>query len=69
MSWTTDDLHALNRAIALGMRRVEYHDRIVEYRSLDEMVRIRKMMMGVLNPGSSRNNVYYASVSKGVTPG
>ena len=44
MAWTSDDLTALERAIANGTRSVRYKDRSVEYRSLDEMIRIRDLI-------------------------
>lgn len=39
------DLDALTAAINRGVRRVQYADKTVEYRSLDEMQRIRLLMM------------------------
>lgn len=44
MAWTQADIDALKKAIKTGARRVEYGSgetrRVVEYRSLDEMLRI-----------------------------
>lgn len=45
---TQADLDALNASINEGIRRVQYADRSVEYRSLDEMLRIRTQMQRVL---------------------
>ncbi|MCK7542958.1 hypothetical protein MLC59_02080 [Marinobacter bryozoorum] len=41
MSFTASDLDAINRAIALGERRVTFNDRTVEYRDIDELLRAR----------------------------
>lgn len=45
MAWTQDDLDNLNSAIGQGVTTVAYRDRTVTYRSLDEMLRLRSMMM------------------------
>ncbi len=70
MAWTDEDLKALDTAIALGARRVQYRDKEVEYRTLDEMMRVRALILGSLEgPGASgRGTRRYASVSKGVRP-
>lgn len=44
MAWTQSDLTAIETAIAQGVRRVEYNDREVEYRSLKEMKEIRELI-------------------------
>ena len=44
MAWTTDDLEALESAMAQGVRKVEYNDRTVEYRSLNEMKQLRELI-------------------------
>lgn len=46
MAWTQTDLDKLNKAIASGKTRVQFSDRTVEYRSLDEMLRVRSMIVG-----------------------
>jgi thiamine monophosphate synthase len=43
-SWTIDDIKKLEAAIAKGARVVQYEDKKVEYRTLDEMKRILDMM-------------------------
>lgn len=68
MEWTVEHLTALDQALALGVRRVEYHDKIVEYRTLDEMFRLRRFIWNILYPdliGGGRRTRFYASVSKG----
>lgn len=44
MAWTLTDLQALEKAIASGTLSVKYADRQVNYRSLDEMLKIRDMI-------------------------
>lgn len=44
MAFTAADLTALDRAIKGGALKVEYADRVVWYRSLDEMIRIRGLI-------------------------
>ena len=65
MNWTLADLVALDKAIALGVKRVEYHDKNVEYRSLDDMLRIRRIILAYLQPAAAKRGRVYASVSKG----
>ena len=42
--FTTEKLQALEEAIGEGVLKVKYSDKEVEYRSLDEMYRIRNSM-------------------------
>jgi len=48
MAYTTDDLTALQTAIATGARRVTYNGQTVEYRDLDEMRQIERDMMAAI---------------------
>jgi hypothetical protein len=57
---------AIVRAIYEGALKVEYGDKKVEYRSLNEMVRIKQMLEAELGGGSPRRT--YASFSKGTYP-
>ena len=68
MNWTVQDLIALDKAIAQGVKRVEYHDKNVEYRSLDDMLRIRRIIVASLSPVYRAGGRTYASVSKGTRP-
>ena len=64
--FTREDLSTLNRAIAQGVLSVKYQDKIVTYRSLDEMIRVRNLMakeLGLVNTEKSR---ILASTSKGL---
>jgi hypothetical protein len=62
--YTQQDYEAISAAIAQGTRRVRIGDRDVEYRSLDEMLRIRGMMAKELNMARRPNRVV-SSFSKG----
>jgi hypothetical protein len=66
MAWTLENLTALETSIAEGALKVEYGDKKVEYRSLNEMIKIRDLMrqsLGLLPPRRS-----YAEFSKGLNP-
>lgn len=66
MNWTLAHLKALDDAIALGVRRVQYHDKIVEYASLSDQLRARRLIMAALFPGTGvRNTRILTSVGKG----
>lgn len=49
MAWTQTDLDKLNKAIASGRRRVQFADRTVEYRDLDEMLKARSLIVSELS--------------------
>lgn len=66
MAYTIEQYSALQAAIAEGALSVRYADKSVTYRSLDEMMRILKLMAAELglnacNDGGRR----YAAFSKG----
>lgn len=66
MAYTIEQYNALQAAIAEGALSVRYADKSVTYRSLDEMMRILKLMaselgLNVCNDGGRR----YSSFSKG----
>ena len=67
-TWTTDDLARIERAIADGVTSVQYTDRKVDYRSLDEMMQIRNLILKSLG-FSNENRRVYASSSKGLNGG
>lgn len=43
-AFTAENLYALEQAIVDGVKSVKYTDKEVEYRSLDEMIKIRNLM-------------------------
>jgi hypothetical protein len=66
MAWTTDQLDALEKAIAQGALRVRYSDKEVQYRSLSEMMQLRdtiKQELGLTKVSSRR---LFAKHSKGL---
>lgn len=67
MAYTQTQLDTLEAAIAEGTLKVEYGDKKVEYRSLNEMIRIRDIMKAELN-GLPKQKRTYASFSKGTHP-
>lgn len=65
-SFTSDQLIALESAIAQGALVVEYADKRVEYRSLNEMLKIRDLMREALSPDVGTGNRRFAVFSKGL---
>ena len=69
MAFTIEQYQALQAAIAEGALSVRYADKSVTYRSLDEMIRILKLMANDIgldanNDGGRR----FTSFSKGHCP-
>jgi hypothetical protein len=50
MAWSQTDLDRIDAAIASGERRVRLQDKEVEFRTLDEMMRIRAAINNALVP-------------------
>ncbi|WP_349616935.1 phage head-tail joining protein [Azotobacter salinestris] len=66
MAYTLEQYAALQAAIAEGALTVRYQDKSVQYRSLDEMMRILKLMATELGLNSNNDGGRrYASFSKG----
>ena len=65
MSWTQEQLDALNAAIAEGATRVRYGDREVQYRSLAEMTQLRDAMRRALGLTTSEGARRVLAYSKG----
>ena len=55
-SFTLDQLKSLESAIADGALKVKYSDKEVEYRSLEEMLKIRDIMRNALGLNKSTGN-------------
>jgi hypothetical protein len=64
MAWTTQQLAALEAAIAQGTTRVTFEGRTVEYRSLADMIRLRDLMRRDLGAAAPAR-ITYASFSRG----
>lgn len=68
--YTIEQYQILSAAIASGALKVHYGDKTVDYRSLDDMLRIQSIMYGQLFPCSNSNNRRkFASFSKGTECG
>ena len=65
MAWTTDQLTALETAIAAGSKEVRYGDKHVIYNSLDEMMRLRRTMRIELGLETGHKK-YFSKFSKGL---
>ncbi|WP_020161256.1 phage head-tail joining protein [Methylobacter marinus] len=71
MAWTQDDLDRIKRAIAQGVRRVQFKDRLIEYNSISEMLKAREAIEKDLNDqaaqaaGVTRPRGYRARTSRG----
>ena len=64
--YTIEQYNALNEAIALGALKVQYGDKNIEYRSIDDMIRLQIAMQNCLFPSQNKNGGRkYASFSKG----
>lgn len=68
MAFTQQQLDTLDAAIAQGVRVVKYADKTVEYQSLDDMLKVRRLMaaeLGLINSDFVRK---FAQHSKGIEP-
>ena len=69
MAFTQTQLDALDAAIAQGTFSVQYGNKMVTYKSLDEMLRIRALMYNSLNPNATNSNArgrQYGEFNKGL---
>lgn len=64
-TWTDDDLKAIEAAIASGALRVEYNDRTVVYRSIEDLMKARELIMRALGK-VKRSGRVLAKTSKGI---
>lgn len=66
MAWTQTDVDALKSALKSGTRLVRYADKTIEYRSLQEMRELLRMMEAdVADTAGTRVTRSYAKFSKG----
>lgn len=67
MAFTTADLAAVEAAIASGELSVQYADRKVQYRSIDELMRARDTISKELDvsAGKRRPRSFRINLSKG----
>jgi hypothetical protein len=66
MAYTIDQYNVLTEAIAQGALKVKYADKEVEYRSLDDMIRIKNMMETELGLKKSVIKTKYAKFTTGL---
>lgn len=66
LTWTTQHLKDLEEAMAQGVQRVEYNDRTVIYRSLQEMKETRELIKRALGL-NKRGGRLLCTSSKGTT--
>lgn len=64
MAWTQDDLRAIEAAIAAGELTVRFADRMVTYRSVQELLAARAAIMSALSD-SGAGKVTYAQFVRG----
>lgn len=68
MAWTSADVTALERAIAAGQgaRSITFADQTITFNTIDEMLKLRAVMLQELNANSGGSRTRYAATSKGV---
>lgn len=66
MAWTQAQLTALEKSIAKGVREVEYRDKVITYRSLDEMFKLRNEMRKDLGIVCKNGGKKLISTNKGL---
>ena len=67
MAWTESDLTAIESSIKAGVLRVQFGDRMTQYRSLDEMLKIRDLIRKDLGLAAGTRRRKYFVTSKGLT--
>jgi hypothetical protein len=68
MAFTLEQYNKLDEAISQGVLKVEYADKKVEYRSLTEMLTLRRLIaieLGLVTQGGGRKYVKYSSGFEG----
>ena len=66
MAFTIDQYNALTEAIAQGATRVKYADKEVQYASLSDMLRIKRLMENDLGLTNGKSGVKLAQFTKGL---
>ena len=64
--FTIEQLEALDRAIASGTLRAKYDTHEVQYRSIDEMFRVRALMREALGLTNANTRRIFTTFSKGI---
>lgn len=66
MAFTTSQYSALVAAITTGATEVNYGDKKVTYRSVNEMIRIKNMMEAELGINKTKSKKVLTSFNKGL---
>lgn len=69
MAFTLAQLEALDEAIATGAQQVSYGNKIVIFKSMDDMLKARNLMaaeLGLLNKGTVNDGRTYGKFNKGL---
>ena len=66
MSFTQTQLDALNDSIAKGVTEITYDGQTVKYRSIGEMLKLRKIIRDELGLNTARATRTYLESSRGV---
>jgi hypothetical protein len=69
MAYSQLQLDALDAAIAQGATSVRFNGRVIEYRSLTEMIKLRDSMrleLGIVQPAAARSRVINITGGKGL---
>jgi len=61
MAWLQTDLDAIEAAISTGAKRVRYQTHEVEYHSVADMLKVRDLIKGELQPDSVRTGAMFAN--------
>lgn len=68
-TYTIDQYNALTAAIAQGALKVKYADKEVEYRSLDDMLKLQQIMandLGLNGDNTKTSGRFYGQFSNGI---
>ena len=69
MAYTQSQLDNLEKAIALGVTRVEYADSVTQYQKLSDMIALRdqlKAELGVETTATARGRAWFPTMSSGL---
>lgn len=65
MAWTQTDLDRINAALASGELTVEYDGRRTTYRSLSDLLAMRRLIQSELNPSLKTDGQIVFATNKG----
>lgn len=69
MAYTQSQLEAIEKAIALGVTRVEYADSVTQYQKLSDLIALRDQMkaeLGVETTATARGRAWFPTTSNGL---